>query len=172
MRNICGDLIKGLYDISPEDWQIDRIVQARYQSFVDVIELPDGVLSLLNKIHRHYSLALLSNYPCGKSIRDSLSKIGLLEIFDVVVVSGEVGYAKPHPKPFEVLLSSIDCSPSECLFVGDNWLADVQGAKLIGMPVIFLRQYVSYEKFEPQEGDPQPDGIIDHLKELEDLLFN
>ena len=90
----------------------------------------------------------------------------------MVVISADIGYVKPHAKPFESMLSQLDLSPSECVYIGDNWLADVQGAKRMGMCSILTTQYVPYESFEPSEKDHSPDIRIDHLNELEKLLLS
>jgi len=132
---LCKELIQGLYNITPDQHQVDKLVQVRYESFVHVIELPDGVLTLLEKLRQRYRIGLLSNYPCGRSIRDSLEKIGLSNMFESIVVSGEVGYVKPHARPFETLLSYMGLSPSDCVYIGDNWLADVQGCQADGHAV-------------------------------------
>lgn len=171
LRTVCEELIQGLYGIVAEETQIDALVRTRYEAFIKAVKLPAGVLPLLKKLHKRYRLGLVSNYPCARSILDSLKKIGLAEIFETTVISGEVGYIKPHPKPFEVLLSRMGLSPSECVHVGDNWLADVQGAKRMGMFAILTTQYVPYEKFEPYEADHNPDARISHLNELEKLLL-
>lgn len=171
-RSLCEELIRGIYDIVPEQRQVDRLIRTRYESFIRVVELPDGVMALLNKLRRRYRLGLLSNYPCSQSVRDSLAKIRLSEMFEVVVISGDIGYVKPHAKPFESMLSQLDLSPSECVYIGDNWLADVQGAKRMGMYSILTTQYVPYESFEPSEKDHSPDARIDHLNELEKLLLS
>ncbi|MDP6117986.1 MAG: HAD family hydrolase [Planctomycetota bacterium] len=172
LRTISEELIRGIYDIEPEESQVETLVQVRYRSFVHAIVLPEGVLSLLNKLSERYRLGFLSNYPCGKSIRDSLQEIGLSRVFEAIVISGEEGYVKPHPKPFESLLSQLQLSAPDCAYVGDNWLADVQGAKRMGMRAILSTQYVPYERFDPEEGDHLPDDRIGHLDELEGLLLN
>ena len=167
---ICGELIRTLYDKAPDEVGIDHLTRARYDAFVSCVSLPDGVQDLLEALDQRYRLALLSNYPCGQSIRDSLDNIGLAPMFETVVVSGDVGYVKPHPRPFEVLLNTMAVSSSECVLIGDNWLADIQGAKQMGMQAIFTTQYESSEHFKPRDGDHEPDARITHIEELRGLL--
>lgn len=171
IRSLCEELIRGIYNIIPEEIHVNMLMQTRYESFVHIVELPDGVRLLLDKLRKRYRLALLSNYPCSRSIRDSLAKIGLFEMFEAVTISADVGYVKPHARPFETLLSQLGLFPSQCAYVGDNWLADVQGAKRIGMSAIFTTQYIPYESFKPAEGDHAPDARIGHLNELEELML-
>jgi FMN phosphatase YigB (HAD superfamily) len=92
-------------------------------------------------------------------------------VFESITISGDVGYAKPHAKPFEVMLSQLGLSPAECVYIGDNWLADVQGSKRIGMYAILTTQYATYERFDPARGGYSPDVRIDHIKELESLFL-
>jgi len=167
LHGISAELIRELYEIEAEAHQVEALAETRYRAFVEVVELADEVRTLLRKLGKRYRLALLSNYPCGKSIRAGLAKLEMAEFFEVIVISGEVGFVKPHRRPYEVLLEGLGLAASECVYIGDNWLADVQGAKRIGMKAILTTQHVPYEKFEPEDGDHQPDTRIGHLGELE-----
>jgi HAD superfamily hydrolase (TIGR01549 family) len=171
MELITGELIEEMYQIVPEDAQIEALIETRYKAFVHAIEVSSDVPSLLTKLRDQYRLGLVSNYPCSRSIEGSLKRTGLRDLFEAVVVSGDLGYAKPHAKPFETMLGRLKLLPEECLFVGDNWLADVQGAKRMGMPAILISQYTPYEEFKPSDGDHQPDAIVSHLSELDALLL-
>jgi len=172
LRVLCEELITELYGMVPEDHHVDKLVQVRYETFMEAVELPDDVLPMLTKLSRRYRLSLISNYPCSRSIRDSLQKIGLLEIFEAVVISADVGYVKPDARPFQALISQLQLAPSQCICIGDNWLADVQGGKRAGMYTIYSKQYVPYERFNPSTGDYDPDARIAHLDELKRLLLN
>ena len=171
LHGISAELIRELYGVEPEDHHVEAMAEARYRSFVEVVELAEGVRALLRQLAERYRLALLSNYPCGRSIRDGLAKLGLTELFEVIVISGEVGYVKPHRRPYELLLEGLELEAEDCVYIGDNWLADVQGAKGIGMGAILTTQHVPYETFHPKEGDHEPDARIAHLRELEELLL-
>ena len=167
LRECGAELIRVVYDVEPEDHQIDCMAEARYRAFMEGIEVTGEVLELLGKLQKRYRLALLSNYPCGRSIRDGLAKLGLAEFFECIVVSGEVGFVKPHPLPYELMLEGLGLSADQCVYIGDNWLADVQGAKGVGMRAVLTTQHVPYERFEPKEGDHQPDARIGNLVEWE-----
>ncbi|MEO1834433.1 MAG: HAD family hydrolase [Akkermansiaceae bacterium] len=171
LRECGAELIREIYEVEPEDHQVDALVEARYQAFMDGVEVTGEVLELLRKLQTRYRLALLSNYPCGRSIRDGLAKLGLAEFFACIVVSGEVGFVKPHPRPYELMLEGLGLNADQCVYVGDNWLADVQGAKGVGMRAVLTTQHVPYERFEPKEGDRQPEARIGNLAELEGLFL-
>lgn len=167
---ITVDLIRRCYGVEPSPAQLDELVRVRFDAFVGCIELPPGVERVLKTLRSRYRLGLVSNYPDGDAIRASLARVGLADMFEVVVVSGDVGYIKPHPRPFQVALESLGVAPAEALHVGDNWLADVQGAKRLGMQVVLSRQWEAPERFERQPGDHEPDLVIAHLNELTSLV--
>ncbi len=172
LTSLSQELIRELYDVEPDEHHIEVLNQTRCDSLADAIELNDEVLPLLRELRRRYRLGLLSNYPCSRSVRNVLAKVGLLDIFEVVVISGDVGYVKPHTRPFEAMLSQMGLAPSECLYVGDNWLADIQGAKQIGMRAVLTTQYTPHTIFKPVVGDHLPDARIAHLDELRTLLLS
>jgi putative hydrolase of the HAD superfamily len=167
----CRELIEGIYPVTATDEQVNELAEERYVSFVDIIELADGILPLLTELGERYRLALLSNFPCGRSIRDGIGKLGMTEYFEVIVVSGEVGWVKPDPRPYELMLKELGEDPANCVYVGDNWLADVQGSKGMGMKSILTTEHLPYERFEPKEGDDEPDARIGCIGELRGLLL-
>lgn len=167
----CGqELIRALYDCEASEEQLRDLENVRYEAFMKGVAVRESVLGLLDRLKSRYRLALLSNYPCGRSIRDGIDQMGLLPYFDAVVVSGEVGLVKPHPRPFEILLEDAGVQASRAVYVGDNWLADIQGAKGMGMRAVLTTEHVPYERFYPEEGDHEPDARIENLLELADLF--
>jgi HAD superfamily hydrolase (TIGR01549 family) len=94
-----------------------------------------NTLSLLRK--RGYKLGLVSNthwrYP--ESFRNEVQKI-----FDVITLSYEHGHAKPHPSIFLVTLKKLQLLPNRCLHVGDDPIADIEGAKDVGMKTAFIKR--------------------------------
>ena len=170
LTEISRELVAELYGVVPEPHHITAVIETRYASFLESVRLPDGVDSLLDSLASRYRLGMISNYLYAEVVRDGIEKIGIARFFNEVVISAEVGYIKPHPKPFEMLLSGMNLRPSECVHIGDNWLADIQGAKSIGMQAVFITQYTPNEVFEPRQGDQPPDARIADLDELGELL--
>ena len=146
------------------------LLESRRRSFVDAITAPLDSLATLTALKPHFRLGLVSNFPCGQTIRLSLERTGLIRFLDAVVVSGEIGYVKPHPLPFTLILEQLQVSPAEAVFVGDNWLADVQGAKRAGLRAVWFRRWEPPEDFPAQPGDHEPDHIINEPSALERLF--
>ena len=93
------------------------------------------VLSTLRK--RGYNLGLISNthWRYLKTFRKEVEKI-----FDVITLSYEHGYAKPHPSIFLTTLEKLQVNPNRCLHVGDDPIADIEGAKNVGMKTAFIKR--------------------------------
>lgn len=174
VRVITANLVRVLYGIEPTPETVAALVEARFEAFVGVCEAAPTIKPFLNRLGGKYRIGLVSNYPDGEAIRESLRKIGLFDSFDSIVVSGDVGRAKPHPLPFQTALRELDLNPQEALFVGDNWLADIQGAKRMGLWAAHTTEWTPYgrEHFEPRPDDMAADLIIGNLAELEHILLN
>jgi HAD superfamily hydrolase (TIGR01509 family) len=169
-REVCHEVVARFADAATAERLAPAIMAARQEAFLASVAVDPGVLGVLERLRSRHTLGLLSNYPCTVSIVDSLRKLGLLDLFDAVVVSADVGFAKPHPKTFQTLLARLDAAPASSLYVGDNWLADVQGAKRLGMGAVWVREHVPYETFAAQHGDFEPDGILERFVDLEAWL--
>jgi len=168
-EEVCREVVE-LSQTPPDPALVQGIMRARQEAFYSAVSVTPEVHTLLQEFHGTYRLALLSNYPCRDSIVGSLERLGLLGFFETVVISGEVGYAKPHPVPYEVLLKRLDLPAEECVYIGDNWLADIQGAGRQGMRTVWIREHIPYETFEPQEGDLPATAELQRLAELPALL--
>ncbi len=167
---ITQRLVRELYgrEAGPEEMQ--TLLQAREDAFVHAVVLPKGVDAVVARIAARYPLGLVSNYPDGGAIRRSLRTVGLDKYFRCVVVSADLGYVKPHPLLFAAVLKDLGLTSHEVLFVGDNWLADVQGAKRVGMQVAQAVYWGASEHFPRQDGDAEPDAVLERPGDLAELL--
>lgn len=167
---ISANAVRALYGLEPSDEELEAILRVRFQSFVDAVEAPHYLAGVLDNLAARYQLGLLSNYPDGQAIRATLDKLDLTRFFEAVLVSGDVGRVKPHAAPFRKILDLLGVAPAQALFVGDNWLGDIQGARRAGLRAAHIVQWDTPEKFSPQPGDHAPDLTISHLTELLDIL--
>lgn len=167
LREISVQMVHDLFGCEPTQEQVECILQTRYDSFLRHVCVTESIAPLLGRLGGRYGLGLVSNYPDGRVIRQSLVNLGLAEYFgDRVVVSGDVGHAKPHPLPFQTLMGRMGLRPDRVLYVGDNWLGDIQGSKRLGMRAALIRQHELIERFDPAPGDLEPDVVIEHIEEL------
>jgi putative hydrolase of the HAD superfamily len=78
---------------------------------------------------------LISNsWGSGLEYDDDLME----ELFDAVVISGDVGLHKPQPEIFELGASRIEVPPGECVFV-DDLRENCEGAEAVGMTAVLHR---------------------------------
>ncbi len=67
---------------------------------------------------RGYKLGILSNYSDG--LRQRLAQQGILDLFNTVVVSGEVGMQKPSAEIFHHTFGLLGIEVGEAIFVDDT----------------------------------------------------
>jgi epoxide hydrolase-like predicted phosphatase len=89
-----------------------------------------NVLKLIQKLHGHYRLAVLSNAPPGLS--QWLADWRILDFFDLVFCSGDEGVVKPDAMPFEVTLERLGVQPGEAVFIDDT-TENVEAARKLGL---------------------------------------
>lgn len=109
---------------------------------------------------RGLKLGIVTNRAFGgERFRRDLVEAGLDVGWDVVSVSVEVGYLKPHAAPFEHALTALEVRPAEAVMVGNSLLEDVGGAQSLGMRAAWKRS-------RPDAPDVTPDFAFDDLREL------
>lgn len=99
--------------------------------------VPDDVRRTLPQLKEAgYILGVISNRD--KPFQDVLQEHGIGEFFDFSLAAGEVNVFKPEPGVFEHGLQRVNLSPQEVIYVGDNYYADVVGARRAGLqPVLY-----------------------------------
>lgn len=97
----------------------------------------DDALAVINYLKTKYKVGLLTN---GAKIaqRAKVSHAIDLDLFDVVVISGESGYHKPDKAIFDIAIEKLNVKPDEIVMVGDNFANDVYGAINAGMQAIWV----------------------------------
>jgi 2-haloacid dehalogenase len=125
----------------------------------------DGALDLLDRLRLKYALGLITN-GLSEVQRPRLVKSGLIEYFQVVVVSGEIGYAKPEHAYFAYAHDDMGGPDKErVLVVGDNLNSDIRGGRDFGFQTCW---------YNPGGGqntsDVHPDYEIAHLGEILSIL--
>ena len=121
---------------------------------------------LLASLKSRYRLAVVSNFDYTPTARGVLEREGIADLFDIILVSDEVGWRKPKPLIFEMALGRLDVVAGEALFVGDRIDIDVAGAQGVGMG----SAWVNPERTAlPPDVEP-PDYEIRDLGELAPIL--
>ena len=100
-------------------------------------ELMPGVLELLNTLKQtDIILGVVSNRDTP--FQDYLQQLGLAEYFRFSLAAGEVKSWKPDKAIFEHALQRVGVQAHETLYVGDNYYADVVGARNAGIHPVLI----------------------------------
>lgn len=90
-----------------------------------------------------------------------------LEAFaDEILISQQEGLRKPDKAIFIRASERLKVSTVDCLFVGDNPVADILGAAAVGMRTAWFRGKVEW----PSDQPANPGATIEHLREVLALL--
>jgi 2-haloalkanoic acid dehalogenase type II len=134
-------------------------METRYQPIDAVFSDAPSTLAALQKAG--YKLAVLSNR--STPFQETLAKLGIGEYFQFALAAGEVGAWKPDPAAFLPALERLGLAPKEVVYVGDNYYADIVGARRAGLNPILI---------DPQGIFDDPSyPIIRDLAALEGLLI-
>ncbi|MFA4836783.1 MAG: HAD-IA family hydrolase, partial [Dehalococcoidia bacterium] len=87
------------------------------------------------------------------SVDEFCSGVSLASRLDFALTSHEVGFAKPHPGIFNAALERANTQASEAIHVGDQYYADIIGARGAGIKPLLLDR----------------DGILDHYDDCQHI---
>ncbi len=126
--------------------------------------LNPGARETLRRLSLSYRLGIVTN-GYSDSQRGRLNAARLLSMLEVVLISEEVGVAKPDPRIFEMALSKLSLPADALLYVGDSIAHDYQGCQAAGI------DFCHY--CPPPREDAELPSVkfrISRLDELTDLL--
>ncbi len=126
------------------------------------VTLYQEVPAVLERLRRRFRLFTLTN---GNA---DLAAIGIDHHFEARFAARDVGALKPAAAAFNHVLHRTQLNPEEFLFVGDDPVADVQGARAAGMRPIWVNRSGA---LWPAELGLQPETIAT-LNALESLIDN
>jgi HAD superfamily hydrolase (TIGR01549 family) len=164
--NMCERVARTLsalgIDISARSELVKKAIEDHYDSYESYVCEDKEAPTTLRALRARYKLGLITNFAYPPTIYKLLERFRLGQFFDSVVISGEVGWVKPNPKIFQFALSALELKAEQCVFIGDDVEADINGAKGVGMKAILLSQ---------KDLDcPDADAVIRSLGELESAI--
>ena len=120
--------------------------------------------TLLARLAGDHRLGVVSNYSGNLEV--CLEELDLLQLFDVVIDSANVGVRKPDPRIFRLALEPLAAEPAVTWMVGDNPDTDLVPAAALGLRTCWLAP--------PEDRRAPPPGIpsarIASLSELAGVL--
>lgn len=117
---------------------------------------------VLEELTQHATLGLVTN-ALSEVQRLRIERLGIADLFSAIVISSEVGVAKPNPVIFDIALGKLGLAgPEGVLMVGDSLTSDMQGGHNAGIDTCWFDT-----KRRPTMPDlPQPTHRIDSLSAI------
>ena len=143
------------------------LAQVFEQNFLDEIlnynDLVEGAFELLEYLsEKGYTLHILSNGFKEVTYR-KCELSGLQNYFKTITSADELNVRKPQPEIYEYALKKANAKKEESIMIGDDWIADVEGALSFGIDAVF------FDVFKDNFGNDEV-KVIRELKELQKFL--
>jgi epoxide hydrolase-like predicted phosphatase len=115
--NLSGEALKQFFTLF---WQGDR--------------LDEQLIAFLRGLRPNVKTGLLSNAWSGA--RQALTTLyPCIDVFDVAIISAEVGMMKPFPEIYQLILKELGVGPQEAIYV-DDMAVNVDAARELGIHAI------------------------------------
>ncbi|MEO5741666.1 MAG: HAD family hydrolase [Vicinamibacterales bacterium] len=128
--------------------------------------LPDAIDTVRWLRDSGRKLALLTN-GAAVAQRRKIARFELADLFDVILVEGELGFGKPDERVYKRALSALDVRPADTWMVGDNLEWDVAAPQKLGMSGVWID---ARGRGLPEQTPVRPDYVVRSLAELRSLL--
>ncbi|MGH2583150.1 MAG: HAD family hydrolase [Anaerolineales bacterium] len=123
--------------------------------------IPNENIEALSGLRRAgFKLGVITNRP--KPIHSEMNTLNLDTYLDFFLTAAQLGAYKPDPTIFNNLLAFIGRPASDVVYVGDNYYADIVGARNAGIRPILLNWNALYDKTDCEE--------ITSLRQLPEIL--
>lgn len=162
-RELCAKL-----GLDVDEKLIDGFFDAYYEKVAEQLYVYDDTVATLSRLKNSYPMiGLVSNTIFPERVhRLELDRFGLAGYLNFGLFSSTIGIRKPHADIFLSAINQAGCAPSECVYIGDRYLEDIEGPKALGMAAILKVK----EGREYPEEMPLADRRITNLSELFDHI--
>lgn len=89
-------------------------------------------IRVLSRLAKSYRIAILTHGSQAKQ-ENKIRRFRLERLADPILYAADLGYGKPDPRVYKLLLRAGPYHPSQVLVIGDNPFMDFPGAQLLGM---------------------------------------
>jgi HAD superfamily hydrolase (TIGR01509 family) len=155
-----------------DDAQLEQYLLAEHEAWAPARRPASMTQALLDALRdRGLKTGLVSNTmePRWLLLRD-LEEQGLAARLDAVVFSSDVGVRKPRPEIFERAIDELGVPAGRALFVGDRLVADIRGARDVGMRTVQAMWYRAEDNVDGIEPDFRAFTQLDVLNVVRRLV--
>lgn len=147
-------------EFSLSNWSIDDLLQSYVLTFCAFCKPRNGADIAINEFKDHfYKIALVTNGKTPFQERN-FQALGFADLLDCIIVSEAVGMRKPEKEIFELACDRVGADITSSVFIGDNPVADIKGAKDSGMQTVYVPRNAEYEQCD------YADATYSHLSDL------
>lgn len=164
-------VIKKFLKHRPAESFLNDLTQQYWETTIENSTLFKDVESTLAYLkNKGYLFGLLTDTDGVKGMKlKRIKALNLKKWFDSIIVAGEdTKEIKLSVTPFYLISKKLNLKPKECILVGDNLLADIKGAKEVGMTTILVRR-----QNDPTQNDKiriKPDRVIQRFSQFKKIL--
>jgi putative hydrolase of the HAD superfamily len=157
-----------LLELGIEDADLAACIGDAYSQRRDtgIMPLPDAIDTVRWLRQSGHRLALLTN-GAAVAQRKKITRFELADLFDTILVEGELGFGKPDARVYARALSVLDVKPSEAWMVGDNLEWDVAAPQRLGLRGVWID---ARGRGLPEHTSVRPDYVIRSLADLRGLI--
>lgn len=142
----------------------NRFIQQRIQETVPYWSPFSYTKDVLHKLKKDgHRLGIISNWD--HSAKHLLEFHGLIDYFDNIIISSEVGVEKPSKEIFELAFKHGKTKSEESIYIGDNYYDDVVGSSKVGLKTYLINRFGNKGIEELQHPH-----IVESIKELPSVL--
>lgn len=125
-----------------DDFELSQRFEHQFlDEIIEYNELVEGTFDLLNYLaDKNYRLHILSNGFEEVTYR-KCELSGIKNYFETITSADEVNIRKPHPEIYRFALDKSGALAQNSIMIGDDWIADVEGALSFGMDAIFFDRF-------------------------------
>lgn len=171
VRTAMGNSLRDInYEVNPS--LLEEATQRFKALHIELSEPYPGVLDMLIGLHsRGIKMGVLSNSFEGHAAM-LLEKLRLRSYIRAVVDCGIVRAFKPMSLIFERVLDDLDVTPATTLFVGDEYYADMVGAKKVDLKTVWInnRNYSIEDMIAKYGSSSAPDYVTSSITEFAEML--
>jgi putative hydrolase of the HAD superfamily len=147
------------------DAVIPKLVKQYHRHDATLAPYPD-VLPVFQTLAKDYRLAVISD---GRNGREKLTRLGIRDILETVVISPNHGISKRDPDPFQMVADRLNANVETMLYVGDNPDLDFEWPAQLGITTVWIRRP---SILHPSKRSwTEPDYEIDNLWELKHTVI-
>jgi FMN phosphatase YigB (HAD superfamily) len=159
-------LLEGFRLPLPED-EVAKLIHLHEDMELTVRpRLVPGVKAALEELRGRYKLAVVSDaiFSPGRALRELLRGENLLNFFDALVFSDEVGCSKPDRRVFDKAAGELGLPAVGLVHIGDRDHNDVKGAQAAGARAIL------FTAVKNRDGATSADAICHRYEDLARII--